>query len=254
MTTPTTDREFADRFAALEKAVKESQVSPQPYLGDWRNLSPSEYSYTSTTEIGITAFDPISQFNVGDKLRWKQTGDSSYRYAYISKINSASVEIFAGDDYSVANLDFIEISVSDKANPTDFPPKFSYQPSIVSDGSPTSVTITGGTETLYVNMDGNLVKVTGQLSWSTLSTTRPTQFFISMPFSVATTVPFNQIVNDGFAVTNLTTLKSLAVRLKPDTDNDDFIVKPPGNTAETFDPVAGVNTVVVFVYILYNVD
>lgn len=116
------DREFANRFKNLESEVNKIKRARQPYFGDWLQiLEPLEYTDANTVSFKNTTIDAKNFFSVGDKVRFKQTGDSEYRYMYVIAISANSVDIIGGTDYDLDNLAITEFSRGLVPNPLGHP-------------------------------------------------------------------------------------------------------------------------------------
>lgn len=113
---------LTSKLADLELRLGAIESARQPYVGDWYSFSVASISYSSATRINITDITIASQLKIGDKIKITQTTD---KYFYITNVNSTSVDVFAGDDYSVANAAITYFGFSRLATPLGHPILFS---------------------------------------------------------------------------------------------------------------------------------
>lgn len=114
------DQRLPKRIKELEERLKLQGLNDTLLVGDWLVRNAANYAYLSATTA--TLFNNEENLlSVGDRVRWKQTGDSNYRYGYIGNIASNVITILGGTDYSVANLAFEEFGIALNSNPSGHP-------------------------------------------------------------------------------------------------------------------------------------
>lgn len=232
-----TDNELPDRIAGLENKVYELATGRQPYLADWIQL-PSNIFLFNTASIFSTSQSFTNTITVGDRVRWKNTGDVNYRYAYVVSLNANAITINAGDDYSIANNTITEFWYSKNVNPTGFPNFFQYQPTWSSDGTIGTIT---STNDVFFTILGNEIRLLFEdLTFTTNSDTNINNVFMSLPFNITNSAQntyalqkcditdnFDQVnniaslqvdkTNDWVAITHQF---GFAVPMKPSTSNN----------------------------------
>lgn len=120
---------FLNNIKGLENRLENLERQTQPQIIDWYSLIPSAISRISNYKIRVADL-PRELFSVGDKIRLKQTGDSDFRYFYVSKTIDVSSGIFdielgygrpeylTGSDSFVDALAITEIAVSKAVSPS----------------------------------------------------------------------------------------------------------------------------------------
>lgn len=119
---------------------REEMLFSSDSAGDWMPLTESLYSYTSSSRIAVSDLDASTTFQVGDKMRFKQTGATSYQYCYITGKAAAYVNVRGGTSFSLTNLAFTEIAISRASSPVGFPIPMYYTPTITAESPLTIVT------------------------------------------------------------------------------------------------------------------
>ncbi len=123
---PTTEERLWREIAALKRQldVLTTREAPAAWIADNRI-----FSYASATTV-TTPGDITAQYGVGTKLRWKQTGDSNYRFAYLTAASygapNTTLTLRGGSDYSVANAAITEWWFSYAALAPGFPAWHNY--------------------------------------------------------------------------------------------------------------------------------
>jgi len=154
----------------------------QPMSEDWVAMNPEVFSYNADNILNISTIDPTEYFQVGDRLRMKQTGDSTYRYFYITRSDTTLIKVFAGLDYIYANLDILEIAISRHPNPIGFPPEFEFalNPTFTGGGSPIIASSVNHT----FRMLGELVFLDVAVEVTYTLSSPPTAFDLDYPFQI----------------------------------------------------------------------
>lgn len=130
------DREFTDRIKSLEQKLGQLLRARQPYFGDWYDFSePIEYVTTRTLQFANSELDPRTRLQPGDKIRWKHSGDSEYRYGYISSVSATQWKVQGGSDYTLAATDPIEFSRGLVPNPIGHPVVLNFDPNYDNPGA-----------------------------------------------------------------------------------------------------------------------
>jgi hypothetical protein len=161
MNIETIDRNgMPDVVADIVSRVSSIENTTQPVSSDWFDLAPSEYN--PTVAAGSLKVNYLSSdqriLRPGDKVRLKQTGDSNYRYFYVTEsIPGAAYPLYAGDDYTLDTAkDVIELSYSRNQAPSGHPLIFSYSPD-VRKGTDGSVITSWDLNVIEFYMIGNIV-------------------------------------------------------------------------------------------------
>ena len=99
------------------------------------------WTYTSATTFTISG-DLTAKYQVGDKIRLKQSG--SYKYFHIVGVSygapNTTITVTGGSDYSVANASITDNYYSRAEHPFGFPDWFNYSPTVTWTNGPTSPT------------------------------------------------------------------------------------------------------------------
>lgn len=114
------DQRLAKRIKGLENRLKLQGLNDSVLVGDWLVRNGANYTYTSSTTATLSNNEQ-NLLSVGDRVRWKQAGDSNYRYGYIGNIASNVITILGGTDYSIDNLAFEEFGIALNSNPSGHP-------------------------------------------------------------------------------------------------------------------------------------
>lgn len=150
------DRQFTDRIKDLEQTVGKLLRARQPYFGDWLDFTePIEYVTTRTLKFSNTEIDPRTRLQPGDKVRWKHSGDSNYRYGYVSSVSATQWKIQGGSEYAVAATDPIEFSRGLVPQPIGHPVVLDFDPQYTNPG-PGGVTFNNDFKTVQFFMIGNV--------------------------------------------------------------------------------------------------
>lgn len=162
--------------------------TPQPFRGDWLDYNPGKMSRTSASVITTVGIDNTVAFQIGDKIRLKQTGDSDYRYFYVIAITSTTLTLDGGDGNTLDALDIISFGMSRLASPSGHPITFSYSSSIYTFVSPATYNndtsrFSGGTgsATIRYSMQGAKVKFSVDIGTSNMRANVIT-VFVTSPF------------------------------------------------------------------------
>lgn len=135
-----------DATIAGSENLSFSSISLNP--PDWMVFTQLRFKYSSSTRITVDGGIPDNYFSIGDKVKLKQT---TYKYFYIVNVNVASIDVYAGDDYVVANEDITEFGISKLQNPTGHPIIFTRAvPSADITSSDGAINDLSGTQTLYM--------------------------------------------------------------------------------------------------------
>jgi hypothetical protein len=149
---------------------------------DWNSYPKGSFVYGSSTTVSVSGLSISDLFQVGDKIRLVQGGNT--KYFYIVLISGSTLTLSGGDDYVLANELITEFSSSRLGTPSGFPTKFNY-----------TATILNGTfqnQSLKFSISGNIVQITGGCSIIT-STSGTPSVRISYPFNLRNTTIANQI-------------------------------------------------------------
>lgn len=103
------------KLADLESRLGAMESARQPYVGDWYSFSVASISYSSATRINVTDTTITAILRIGDKVKITQTTD---KYFYIVNVNSTSIDVYAGDDFSVANAPITYFGFSRLSTPS----------------------------------------------------------------------------------------------------------------------------------------
>lgn len=98
-------------------------ASYSDFKEDWYEFKGVTFSYGSSGRI-LYDKDLSQYLDIGDIIRWEQFGD--YKYAYVMSSDNNGVNVFAGDDYLVANSAITEFSIANTFNPSGFPKIFTF--------------------------------------------------------------------------------------------------------------------------------
>lgn len=116
------DRQFTDQIKKIQQDIGKLQRARQPYFGDWLQIvEPVEYTDADTISFTNTDIVAKNLFSIGDKIRFKQTGDSEYRYGYVIAVTDNTIDITCGSDYDLDNLAIIEFGRGLVPNPVGHP-------------------------------------------------------------------------------------------------------------------------------------
>lgn len=83
----------------------------------WTSLNPNNFTYSDANTITISNYTPSSVFQIGDKIKLVQT---TAKYFYITRVNSGTINVRAGTDYTVANATITEFYFAREKMPSDF--------------------------------------------------------------------------------------------------------------------------------------
>jgi hypothetical protein len=125
------DTQFFDQINSLQDRLYKLETTPQPYVGDWQILNPSEYAYISATTLSIV-YDATTRFSVSDKLHIQQGGVD--KYFYIIALTSSIITITGGTSYTFTNDPITLIEFSRISNAFGFPPTFTFDPNFRTPG------------------------------------------------------------------------------------------------------------------------
>lgn len=174
-----TDLELFNRIRNLENNVRELSTARQPFQSEWTELSPQLFSRNDNNTFN-NAQDFTSLLGIGDQLKWKQQGDSTYRYGYNINTTPTSTDIWAGSDYIITATQITEIYFSDSF-PTDFPYEFRYIPTF-SDNDSGTVTVT--TPTASTSINRNEMHIRGDFLFQTTAADAES-IFMTLPFALS---------------------------------------------------------------------
>lgn len=166
------DREFANRFKNLESELNKIKRARQPYFGDWLEiLEPLEYTDSNTVSFRNTAIDAKNFFSVGDKVRFKQTGDVDYRYMYVVAVENNSIDVIGGTDFDLDNLAILEFGRGLVPNPVGHPVLINFDADIraANPSSTYSNLSPGDYETTQFFMIGSLMLVRMDVTFMSMS-------------------------------------------------------------------------------------
>lgn len=90
---------------------------------DYKEFNPANFTYSSSTRINISNYDPTKFFQKGDKLWIVQTTN---KFFYIVSVTSTYIDVAAGTSYSVSNAPITYIATSRLDRPSGFPTTFKY--------------------------------------------------------------------------------------------------------------------------------
>lgn len=208
-----------------------------PTNNDWIEFPAASdaFTYSSPDGINITGITPSDRFQIGDKLRIKQT---TYKYFHIIAIGATDIDVRAGNDYTVANAAITEFAISRLVNPEGFPGAFSYTPNI-EDEDGTTIPFSGsGEATGEFIMNGQ--QVTLNINFFDLNVPANTDtIFVSYPVlhPITQSLAYRTIIDVDNAGTHRTcmvtvTRDPLSVQLA--INKPDLSVFTAGNTDTTF--------------------
>lgn len=114
---------LAQMISDLQQRVYALEAARQPYVGDWYDFNPADFTYSSATVVNVdsSALDLLNLLDSGYKIRMKQTGDPNYRYFYVLYKTATTIILVGGDNYVVANLAITEIAFSTLPDPSGWP-------------------------------------------------------------------------------------------------------------------------------------
>lgn len=179
------ERIVADKFTPADNIGRRQYY---PLSNDWIEMNPEFFTYLSASTLTVVLPDDTllqDRFQIGDKVRIKQVGDSNYRYFYVINRNSTTniLTLDAGDDYTISNLALLEFAIGRGSNPTGHPQVFVYEPDFTNeDGTPIPFNIPGAGAVEY-SMNG--VLVTAVVNFFNLNVANFTNTInISTPFTL----------------------------------------------------------------------
>jgi hypothetical protein len=187
---------LTNKLADLESRLGAMESARQPYVGDWYSFSVASVSYSSATRITITDITITALLRIGDKIKITQTTD---KYFYIVNVNSTSIDVFAGDDYSVANAPITYLGFSRLANPSGHPVVFSYTHA-GSDCFPDAgagFTLSNISYVSKVYMIGKYVFVSAFASFNMSGAGGGGNYYINCKFPILRTAGASYIVSSG---------------------------------------------------------
>ena len=107
----------------------DSQAKVLTDAGGWTPIwDYASWAYASSTTITVPS-GAATRYGKGMRLRWKQSGDSNYRYAYIIGAAATLLTVTGGSDYAVADTatsPIIEAAYSYFSAPLGFPEWFNW--------------------------------------------------------------------------------------------------------------------------------
>lgn len=181
---------LTNKLADLDARLGAMESARQPYVGDWYSFNVATISYSSASRINITDTTIASQLKIGDKIKITQTTD---KYFYIVNVNSTSIDVFAGDDYSVANAVITYFGFSRLATPSGHPILFNKAfttTEIVGDGC-TVNNLISPTQKIY--MIGNIVFVYVGVGFDIPAKTTGAGIFLKYPIQRSASGSYNYI-------------------------------------------------------------
>lgn len=145
------DNEFLNQLNRNQEEIRRLNRAPQPFYGDWLQiLEPLDYVDSENVEFQNASVVAKNLLSVGDFIRWKQAGDSNFRYGYVVSREDNNVRIFGGTDYPLANLAITEFHRGVTDNPIGHPILLDFDADIRAIAS-------GST---YTNLDPNVYEIT----------------------------------------------------------------------------------------------
>ncbi len=174
-------------IAALKRQLDAltTREAPAAWIADNR-----VFSYASATTV-TTPGDITAQYGAGTKLRWKQTGDTNYRYGYLTAASygapNTTLTLTGGSDYSVANAAITEWGFSYAALPPGFPAWHNYTVAwtCLSGGNPA---IGNGSLVGKFRLIGRTVEVLIDVNWGSTTTNGGGIYQWTLPVGALTTV------------------------------------------------------------------
>lgn len=104
------------------------RLQNQPLSTDWVQMDASLFAYSQANKISVSGIETIQKFQVGDKLKVKQS--DTYKYFYITDIEDGILYVMGEDDYTFTNNTVQEIYISRLQLPSGFPEVHTYIPTI----------------------------------------------------------------------------------------------------------------------------
>lgn len=119
-----TNQRLPKFLSELKKDVEGISTVRQSQFGNWIDIA--DAVTTNTYDEGILEFEndginPRGFFTKGDKIRWKQSGDSNYKYGYVIDVTDTTFTVTGGSTYSFNDGDLLELGKGISENPTGFP-------------------------------------------------------------------------------------------------------------------------------------
>jgi len=221
---------LTNKLADLDARLGAMESARQPYVGDWYSFNVATISYSSATRITITDTTITALLRIGDKIKITQTTD---KYFYIVNVNSTSIDVFAGSDYSVANATITYFGFSRLASPSGHPIAFSYTHT-GSDCFPDAgagFTLSNISYVSKVYMIGKQVFVSAFASFNMSGAGGGGSYYINCKFPVLRTAGASYIVS---SVLESSIVGNQAIRyggeVQFDTAQHAFITRPVNNT------------------------
>ena len=198
-------KDIFSRLSAIEK-------TRQPYQGDWLDMSNAMERDGVDDLVKFTNEDLLVEnfFSLGDKVRWKQSGDGSYSYGFVTRVDTDNnrLEINGGNTYTLDGDPEDGFSRGLVVNPLGHPGFLSFDPNITGTGDATFVS---GDDTSLYTMTGGIVTLFFKLVLGNFSgVTVPDGFVISAPFTPNGNFDTTRLVRIT-EVTPATTTDTLAV-------------------------------------------
>lgn len=175
------DNDLALMLKNLNTRLSALENTRQPYISEWMQITDNftvnnnwAFNYNNTNSI-VTSY-----IRAGTWIKWKQVGDSSYRYAIIANStssNSVMGIIYVGYNFTNA-VNIIEFWYSNKPNPLGAPTGFNIGGLMTvptQSGNSFSITIAAG---LAMSVVGNILILTGSLGVITLTAGGPALNFV----------------------------------------------------------------------------
>lgn len=103
--------------------IEESIETPIDVLSDWIPIDEA-WTYLSANSVTVPT-NATDRFQIGDKIKFDNT---SLKFFYVIGVSATVLTLYAGSDYTVANVAISAIFISRADNPFRFPYKFTYTP------------------------------------------------------------------------------------------------------------------------------
>ena len=134
-------------------------------LDGWHRVDSSletwEFNSSSTNPtrytVDVTGSNPLTgKYEVGNMVKLTQL--ATEKFFYIDDVQSGTLDLVAGTDYTLTNDDISEIYVASGGRPHDFPPFFNFTPGWF--GNTTNPVIANGSLNGKFSMHGGMTKAT----------------------------------------------------------------------------------------------
>jgi len=226
MSTPNpVNNELAEWMNGLDQRLKDLERARQPYQGDWVDLDNTAFSGGGTVgnriAVDTNTYDIDDIFAVGDGIRYKKSGDSSYNYNYI--VFKSSPYIYIGSGLSAtggSDQQFDDFGFSKPLGPIGFPVSFLGDFPMVFTLPASGLTDNGSQ--FYYSMIGS--RVYGVLILDITLTGTPAEVRFETPFAKTSITDGGNDLGDNGGTTVY--INGSFYRITWDTVGDEFVLAP----------------------------